>query len=142
MPAFSGLWDGVFHEPYTQITNPRPPISGLLRTALQRRGAYGYVRAFGGKAPATVKGVDRDRDDMQVRGGWLYATRADDPANRVDLNNIGNPVDVNVDITMPATVVDALALKRVRDIHLNRAYAKDEAATGVTATALPERYAV
>lgn len=138
MPAFSGLYDGVFHEPYALISKPRPPISGLLRTALQRRGAYGYVRGFGRNAPATVKGVDVDRNDMTVRGGWLYSTRTDDPANRVTIANIGGDVNTLADITMPATA-SAADMLLVADTHLNRAYAADKAGNGVTGTAMAER---
>lgn len=140
MPAFSGLYDGVFHEAYALITNPRPPLSGLARIVNNKRGMAGHVRANGGKAPATVKGVDADRNDMIVRGGWTYATRSDDAANRVTIKHIGGDVNTLENIALPATVADVTALKRTRDTRLNRAYARDEALTGATAPVLAERY--
>lgn len=142
MAAFSGLWNGVHGESYpSQTLAPHPPLSGLLRVLLQKRGMYGFVRGFGGAAPSTVKGVDRDHDDIQVRGGWDYATRMDDPLNTVDLNNIGGDVNTLVDITMPddASVTD---MQRTADTVLNRAYAADRAGTGATAPALAEERAV
>lgn len=144
MPAFSGLYDGVFGEPYAAVpkANPKPPISGIVRVLLQKRGLYGMVRAFGGNAPVTVKAVDAQRNDIAMRGGWDYATRSDDPANRVTVTNIGGDVNVLEDRAMPATVADADALQRTTDTHLNREYTDDKADLGITAPALPERYAV
>ena len=138
MPAFSGLYNGVYGENYAPISAPRPPVSGLLRVALQRRGAYGYVRGFGRNAPTTVKGVDVDRDDMTVRGGWKWPERIDDPANEVTIPNIGGDVNTLADITMPATA-SANDMKLVADTHLNRQYAEDESDLGVTAPLLNER---
>lgn len=140
MPAYSGLYDGVFGTPYAPIAKPVPAISGILRVMLQKRGLYGYARAFGGAAPLTVKGVDADRNDMQVRGGWDYATRTDDAANKVTITNIGGDINALEDINTPA-LPDGVALNRTRKVHLNRQYAKDDANLPVTAPALTERYA-
>jgi hypothetical protein len=140
MPSYSGLYDGVFGVPYTPITNPRPPLTGILRVLLQKRGLYGVARGLGLHTPATVKAVDMDRNDMIVRGGWTYATRIDDAANRVTITNIGGDVNTLADQATPATVSDSTSKKRIGDTHLNRSYIKDGSNVGVTATTLAERY--
>lgn len=57
MPNWSGLFDGVHGSPHTLLVD-RPPMRGVLRILLQRRGIYGYADTFGGTVPATRKRVD------------------------------------------------------------------------------------
>lgn len=138
MPAFSGLYNGVFGENYAPITKPRPPISGILHVLLQKRGLYGMVRGFGRNSPTVVGTVDMNRNDMLVRGGWEYATRTDDVANRVTITHIGGDVNNIGTEPVPANA-SADWMKLTADTVLNRAYAADKAATGATGPALAER---
>lgn len=135
MAAFSGLWNGVFGENYSGIATPQPPISGVLRVLLQKRGLYGYVREFGRNAPDTVKGVEADRDDLEVRGGWTYATRTDDVANQVTITNIGEAVVDLEDRTMPPDATAAEALS-VADTLKRVGHPADSANLGVTSPAV------
>lgn len=134
MPAFSGLYDDVYSDgPYALHSNPVPPMAGLLRTLMQKRGLYGYAAAAGGTVPATRKLVTDAQPNLTVRGGWDYATRTNDAANQVVIQHAAQGgVRALVDEpTLAAVVPDAEATARVYDSRLNEAYAADDSGNGV-----------
>lgn len=137
MPAFSGLWDGVHGDTYASTQDPSPPMTGMLRVLLQKRGMYGFVRGFGLNAPATVKGVPAARGSVVMNGGYDYANRQQDAGNQVTVTNLDASVPTLVDRPMPGDAT-AQEMLRVADTVLNREYAADAAELPTTAEALAE----
>ena len=88
MPAFSGLYDGVFGDGYAALdAQTRPPmLRGLVRVLMQKRGMHGTVNALGRAAPDTIAQVDAQRGTIAVNGTFNYATRTTD--KDVDILNI------------------------------------------------------
>lgn len=132
MPAFSGLWNGVYGINYAMTSTPTPPMTGLLRTLMQRRGMYGWVKAMNGHAPANFAQVSDDNGPITVRGGWDYDTRTDDPANRVTItHSLGGKRTIVTKTTLAAPTAGAMI--QVLDTTLRNNYVADKANNGVTA---------
>lgn len=140
MPAFSGLWDGIHGEVYARTAEPEPPIQGVTRVMMSKRGMHGVVNAIGQNAPATIARIDADRADVAVRGGWDYATRTDDAGNQVTITNLASHIDGNAVNESVARVADASTedLAAIFDTVLNNEYAADDAQHPETAPALAE----
>lgn len=138
MPTFSGLWDGVHGDAYALDNVPTPPIAGgLLRVALQKRGLYGFVRGFGRSAPTEIVGVQAQRSNQTLRGGYDYATRQNDAANEVTVTHLGDDVNTLASLPAPSDATDA-DMSHVADTTRNNEYANDDANSGVTGTAWTE----
>lgn len=151
MPAFSGLYDGVFGDGYAALAaQSRPPmLRGLTRVLMQKRGMHGTVNALGRSSPPTIAQIDAQRGSMDVRGGYDYANRAEDALNFVTIMDAvsgaysdaeegigtgGFNVDESVARVPDATEAD---LVNSYDTTINNGYVKDDADNGATAEALP-----
>lgn len=137
MPAFSGLYDGVFGDGYAGLAaQSRPPmLRGIVRVLMQKRGLYGLAAAAGGTVPATRKQVQTDRGDLIVTGGYDYANRQNDAANKVTITNAGDDVNTLEDKAVVGAP-DAADLAAAVDITLNNGYVLDGAMTPVTSPEL------
>ena len=150
MPAFSGLYDGVFGDGYAALAaQSRPPmLRGLTRVLMQKRGMHGTVNALGRASPATIAQLDAKRGSMDVRGGYDYANRTEDAANTITIFDAACGVysnaeegigtgGFNVDETV-ARVPDATEadLANSFDTTLNSGYAGDDANNGATGDTL------
>lgn len=140
MPAYSGLWNGVYGTNYAMTAVPTPPITGMLRVLMQKRGLYGWVKAMNGHAPANFAQIAADEGSMQVRGGWDYDTRADDAANKVTITHtLGGKRTINTVPTLAAPTAGAMV--QVLDTTLRNGYVADKANNGVTSKAWPAQVA-
>jgi len=125
----------VYGINYAMTSTPTPPITGLLRTLMQKRGMYGWVKAMNGHAPANFAQVSDDEGPITVRGGWLYPSRVDDAANRVTItHSLGGKRTIVTKTTLPA-VTPASVMIPVLDTTLRNNYVADKANNGVTSKA-------
>jgi len=153
MPAFSGLWDGTHGEAYADMpkSDALPPAQrGVVRVLMQGRGMHGHVAALGRNAPATIARVDDKLGDLDVNGGYDYANREQDAANKVTMTNTvagayddteestgtgGFNVDQSIARPTNATADD---MAHTYDTTLRNGYAGDAAGSGSTADAQTE----
>ena len=138
MPSWSGLNDRVHGAPYAPI-QARPPITGLLKLALRRRGLHPWAELLGGTIPDTYKRVTGASADLTVRGAVgdtmviKNAGLAFTGTKRtlIDADNLDDPAPTATQI---GDVADQ-PLKPLDSMNGTKAYPADKAANGVTGPA-------
>lgn len=139
MPTFSGLWDGVHGEDYSNMpkADALPPFQrGIVRVLMQSRAMHGHVTALGRNAPATIARVDEERGDLTgVRGTFDYATRTDQ--NDMTIDNGGNGGFSGESIARPTDATEA-DMAHTYDTTLRNGHPADSAGSGVTSPAVAE----
>lgn len=133
MPAFSGLYDGVHGDGYAALRNQTEPpmLRGIVRVLMQKRGMHGVINALGRTAPATIARINADRGDIVMNGGYDYANRQQDAANRVTVTNLSSAYASETIARVPNASADDLA--HAFDITINEGFVKDDADSGATA---------
>ena len=134
MPAFSGLYDGVYGDGYAALApQSRPPmLRGITRVMMQKRGMHGTVNALGRAAPAVIEQVDAQRGTIAVPGTFDYATRV--TARDVDITNAEPGYSGETVARVPDATEDDLV--NSFDTTLNENYAGDDADNNITAKEL------
>lgn len=114
-----------------------PPVSGLARVLMQKRGMFGHVGALGRNTIATLKRVQTNRQNQTLRGTFDYTKWKADPtdatANVYDVTvaNLGDDINTPEDASRVGNATEA-NMAAVYDTTLNKHYVGDAAATGVT----------